>query len=160
MDLFVFEKTKEFYLPVEYDRNDKFNFVTGVFTTDSIRFYKNAIESIITLNSIKEKNPELTSREILMKFRALNMILESFRINESGKVEMRVDGTKHKDKFSSFEDMILVKGENFTDVTSQDKLHDYLERYGFDEKYESEIIESDIITLHRNPSRRLSFKFE
>ena len=37
--------TKEFILPTSYDRYDAF--VTGMFTTDSVRFYKNAIEKII-----------------------------------------------------------------------------------------------------------------
>ena len=158
MELFVFEKTKEFILPSTYDRYD--TTVTGAFTTNSVRFYKKALENIITYEAIKEKNPTKTSKEIRNYLRKIATILESFRINESGIVQMKVDGTDHKRKFKFSKGMILVKGENFTDVTNKELLSDYLSNYGFDEEYEEAILKNNITTLHRNPSKKLSFHFE
>ncbi len=158
MNLFVFEKTKEFILPSSYDRYE--TMVTGAFTTDSVRFYKEALENIITYEAIKEKNPTKTPKEIRNYLRKLATILESFRINESGIVQMKVDGTDHKRKFKFSKGMILVKGENFIDVTNKELLSDYLSNYGFDEKYEKAILKNDITTLHRNPSRKLTYNFE
>lgn len=157
MELFVFEKTKEFYLPLSYDRYD--TLVTGTFTTDSVRFYKKAIESIITYESIKEKNPEKDIHEIRRDLTRLANILESFRINEAGLVQMRVDSFGRKERFKFSKGMILVKGEHFIDVTNKELLGDYLVNYGFDEEYEETILKNKVTTLHRNPSKKLTYYF-
>lgn len=158
MNLFVFEKTKEFMLPSSYDRYE--TMVTGAFTTDSVRFYKEALEKKVTFESIQKKNPEKTNEEIRNALRKFSRILESFRVSESGIVEMKVDGTDHKRKFKFSKGMILVKGENFIDVTNKELLSDYLSNYGFDEKYAKAILKNDITTLHRNPSKKLTYNFE
>ena len=158
MELFVFEKTKNFILPTSYDRYD--NGVNGIFTSASIRFYKKALESIITYNSLKEKYPEKESKEIRMILRSFNRLMETFSIDENGIVKMKVDGTEHKRKFKFSKGLILVKGESFIDVTNKDHLHEYIMEFGFDEQYESDILKNDITTLHRNPSKKLLFDFK
>ena len=158
MELFVFEKSNDLVLPSSYENYE--SLVTGIFTTSSVRFYEKSIESIIKYESIKKKHPELSSKEIRMLLRHLYSLLESFKINEEGKVKMVVDGTEHKRKFKFSKGMIIVKGEHFIDVTNKDILHNYLENYGFDCEYEKEILKEKIVTLHRNPKKKLTYYFE
>ncbi len=153
METFVFEKANEFYLPESYDRYEKI--VTGMFTRDSVRFYKKALENIITYESIMEKNPGISHEEIRYKLRLLFSILESFRIDEVGLVQMRVDSFDVKDRFRFSKGMILVKGDSFIDVTNKDLLKDYLANYGFNEEAEETILKNKVTTLHRIPSKKL-----
>lgn len=158
MELYVFEKVDKFVLPTSYDRYE--NGVTGLFTTESIRFYKTAIENIINYKNLREKYPEKKPKEIRNLLRYYNRFMETFFLDENDEVELKVSGTEHKDKYKFSKDLIIVKGDNFIDVTNKERLHDYITKYGFDEQYEEDIINNDVIALHRNPKKKLSFEFK
>ena len=158
MNLYVFEKSKDFILPTSYDRDEKT--VTGIFTTSSVRFYKKSIEGIITYQIIQEKHPEMSPKSIRNLLRRFYSILEPFYVDEGGKVKMSVESTEYKRRFKFSKGMILVKGDNFIDVTNKELLHEYLSLYGFDEENESLLLKNKVTTLHRNPNKKLMYYFK
>lgn len=158
MNLYVFEKSKDFILPTSYDREEKT--VTGIFTTSSVRFYKKSIEDYFTYQAIRERHPEMSPKSIRMLLRKFYSILEPFYIDEGGKVKMKVEGTEYKRKFKFSKGMILVKSDDFIDITNKDLLHEYLSLYGFDEENENTILKNKVTTLHRNPNKKLAYNFK
>lgn len=156
MDSFIFIKQSDskVSLPLCYDRDEKS--ITGIYTTSSIRFYKKRIDDVINYESLKQKG--LSHKEIRNILRYFYSCMANFTI-EDNKILLKGLGTVQERNYNFRSGLFIVKNENFMDIVEKKKIGDYLDKYGFDESKEDEIMNNNYSVLSRVPNKKLKFTF-
>lgn len=156
MESFVFIKQKDskVSLPLCYDRDEKS--IPGIYTTSSIRFYKKRLDDVI--NNIIFKHEDLKSGEIRNILRYFYSCMANFTI-EDNKILLKGLGTVQERNYNFRSGLFIVKNENFMDIVEKKKIGEYLDKYGFDESEEEEIINNNYSIISRVPNKELKFTF-
>ena len=160
MDNFIFinkrQKKNRVFLPKCYDRED--NSITGIYTTNSIRFYKEALEKTFNYEHLKECCPDMSYDDIRHELDYYYSCMDNFDI-EDGLIKLKGTGTVQNKDFDFKNGIIIVKCDAFMDVVEKDKIGTYLDNYGFDEKEEI-VLSNKVVSLSRNDSKKLKFRFK
>lgn len=159
MEKFTFinkrQKKNRVFLPKCYDRFE--DYISGIYTTNSIRFYKEALEKKFNYDYILSVNPEMPYSKIRHELTRWYSCMDSFDI-EDGLIKLKSTGTVQNKTFDFSSGIIVVTCEAFMDVVQKDQLQTYLDNYGFDEN-EEDVLEQEVTRLSRNENKKLKFTF-
>ena len=149
MNKFVFinqeQKKNQILVPEGFYREE--DIIPGIYTTNSIRFYRNDMEQKLTFEFILSCNPNYTNKEIRYIQRKHHSAMDNFEIDGNF---IRLKGTRTvQNGLYNFENgIIIVKNDNFIDVVERDNLQTYLDNYGFDIDQDVILQSDEIFILH------------
>lgn len=160
MGTFIFQNQKSrsnsIELPNNYDIEEN-NTITGLFTMDSIRFYKKRLEDYFTYEHILESDPSIDYQKIRMFLRYFRSAMADFDIKEN-KIMINSARTEQSKQYDFSKGLYIVKCSDFMDVVPESNLTTYLENYGFDESVEEDIVNNQVSIKSRVKDKEINFR--
>ena len=150
------QKRNRVFLPLCYDRDE--DSITGIYTTNSIRFYKDSLEKKFTYENFRRCQPDKSVTEIRHDLDYFYSCMDNFDI-ENGLIKLKGTGTVQNKDYDFSKGIIVVTCDTFMDVVEKEKIGIYLDNYGFDET-EEDILGSEVVSLSRNENKKLNFIFK
>ncbi len=150
------EKNNRVLLPSCYYRED--NTITGIYTTNSIRFYKQGLDAFKDGSAVN-KNPNLTIIQKQDTLRYIRSSMADFDI-KNNYICLKSSGTAQEKEYNLESGTIVVRNDIYMDIVEKEKIKEYLDNYGFDTTKEDEILNSINIILRRVPNKKLTYKLK
>lgn len=146
---FIHKKNNLVELPKDYERDE--STITGMYLTNSIRFYKNKFDEE-TINF----DEKYTREKIRRYIRILHASMADFKIIDN-RISLTGTGTNQEKDYNYKNGIIIVKCDKYMDIVEKDSISDYLESYGFDKAKANEVLSNEETILNRVKGKKLKY---